>query len=537
MIAVDFGHAPAPTEVDGNTVVPLHVVAVHARVALDARRAVATVKAVMDYVVGPAGGHPFFDLRQPLQRCWLDGHEVPPADLAARRIGPATVRVIGVTQRARSRHRLRVSYRLGAPRADLGGSYPPVLAWSPGGRVRWSLGSADLYAGRYLEAWLPSNLPFDHFPLRVDLAVTGTAVLHALVSNGDVRAIGLNRWSIRFPSWYTTMSPLIELHAADSIQSVSASTRLPRSRRPITVEVVKFVPAPENLTWALSRVTELLRRYEARYGDFTGRKFVCLLHGAGGGMEYAHATTTAPSAMAHELFHSWFARGVTPAAQADGWWDEGLSRFHERGATPVPFAFDDEPVELCSRDPFQRVTPVISYAAGSRFFAGVAALIGLDRLDGLLSDLFMARRGASVSTAMLEEHLVAGSGDLGLVDGFHRFVYGLADPLPTPHVVLTDANAHDDGIEIRVGNRADAGFCRHFLIAIAADGPGEPGTTMRLPIVAAKTGFDLAAGESRVVSVALRPPTGTNAPTPALVAIAHTRGGAPTTPIPVRRRA
>jgi hypothetical protein len=207
-------------------IVPTHIADLRAVVTLDAHSSQAHADATMTYVVGPADGNPFFDLRQNVERCWIDGIATDPAAIASHDIGEndphSSVRVIRERQRAGSVHALRVTYRLGVPNSDLGGAYPPVLSWLPGPRVRWSLGMADLYAGRYLEAWFPANLPFDHFPFTLELVITGTAVPHTVVTNGDVATRGTNRRLIRFPSWFTSMSPLIELHAADMVQSRSA---------------------------------------------------------------------------------------------------------------------------------------------------------------------------------------------------------------------------------------------------------------------------------------------------------------------------
>ncbi|MFE3229783.1 hypothetical protein [Nocardia sp. NPDC059228] len=74
-------------------------------------------------------------------------------------------------------------------------------------------------------------------------------------------------------------------------------------------------------------------------------------------MEYNQACTTSLAALPHEVLHSWFARGVTPAGQADGWWDEGFARFHDDGAQPEPFDFRRAPVRLCSRRPEELERP------------------------------------------------------------------------------------------------------------------------------------------------------------------------------------
>ena len=77
-----------------------------------------------------------------------------------------------------------------------------------------------------------------------------------------------------------------------------------------------------------------------------GNRFVAFFNGSGG-MEYEGGTTTSTGALPHETFHSWYARGIKPASQADGWWDEGWTNFHDDGADdPLPFDFGDPPVLL-----------------------------------------------------------------------------------------------------------------------------------------------------------------------------------------------
>ena len=142
---------------------------------------------------------------------------------------------------------------------------------------------------------------------------------------------------------------------------------LPVSRRPVMVTACKPNRGSENVAAGARRIADLLAEQESRFGEFIGDSYVCFFHGAAGGMEYANATTTSESALRHEVIHSWFARGVTPASQADGWWDEGFTRYLEVADHSEPFDFEAPPVELCSRRPFQRTTSPRSYeaAAGS----------------------------------------------------------------------------------------------------------------------------------------------------------------------------
>ncbi|MFD4439982.1 hypothetical protein ACFWPK_09390 [Nocardia sp. NPDC058519] len=524
-MSADFTDAPPPTTVAGLRAVAMHIQELRAVVTLDATTATASAEAQMTYEIGPQSGSPIFDLRQSVQSCRLDGVALPPSTIAARDVGAgphSTVRVLDVAQKAGSVHRLTMAYQLATPTADLGGAYPPVLQLS-NGRVRWSLGMSDLFAGRYLEAWFPSNLPFDRFPFALELRIIGDSVAHSLITNGDATVVGVNSWAVRFPAWFTTMSPLIELRPSDAVTVRSTTTVLPVSRRAVIVETWKPLRGSENLAALNTRIAELLAENERTYGEFLGTRFVCFFHGASGGMEYANAATTAAGALGHEVFHSWFARGVTPAAQTDGWWDEAYTSFRDDGDTRTErFDYTEPPVELCSRAPFQRTTPSSAYDRGSRLFRGIAERIGADRLRTLMAELYRAHRATPVSTAVLESWLVCGSGATDLVDAFHRFVYGfgeqtpdarvtlVADPAPWIRHAADQAVAHlspkfgqDNWFHARVRNSATAGACRHFVVtftvrtttATPATYPGD-----FFPALTATVGFDLAPGRRRTVS-------------------------------------
>lgn len=428
MEAVEFQHAFPPTVLGDELLVPLHIVGVEATMSMAAATRRAFVDATMTYVVGPTDGNPVFDLRQDIDGCWVDGIAVHPDTVAAREVGEpgahSSLRVLGRHQRAGSPHTLRVCYTMSAPDSDLGGAYPPMLQWFPGSRVRWSVGMADLFAGRYLEAWFPSNLPFDHFPFALDLAITGSEVAHTVITNGAVTTTGVNHWLIRFPAWFTSMSALIEVHATHTLRMAETTMRLPRSGRAITLRAYKCVDGSENLSDELRRTADLIAEHERLFGHFTGDSFVCFFHGSTGGMEYAHATTTSSAALTHEVIHSWFGRGITPASPADGWWDEGFTHYLARGQGPEALDLTAPPVALGTGGPFRRTTSPDSYGAGSRVFRGIAAMVGPERLLAAMRELYSACCGTSLSTEDLERHLVSATGAGSITDVFARFVYG-----------------------------------------------------------------------------------------------------------------
>jgi hypothetical protein len=270
-------------------------------------------------------------------------------------------------------------------------------------------------------------------------------------------------------------------------------------------------------------------------------------------MEYEGGCTATPGSLQHEAHHSWWGRGAKPASQADGWWDEAWTVYHDLGGVGVqPYDFAEPPVTLSPRNRYSRVTPVAAYSAGARFFAGAAALSSPALLTSWMGEFYRAHLDRPTTTEALEAHLVSRSGSPDLVDAFHRWAYGFGDPAPTPDLWLRDDPGHtgaehwpgrfwdspdlwirhrDDGgtghqapragrdnwFHARVRNRG-RGTARHLVVTfqvrpfagVQFTWPGD-----FLPSLTAAAAFDLAPGQTRVVRVrwpaAAVPPAGTHA--------------------------
>lgn len=499
-----FVHAPPPTLIEGQLAVPMHVTQLRANVMLDARMGTGLVEALLNYQLGPTAGRPIFDLRQTIGRAWLDGHAIPVARLRSRDTGEgpnATVRIVDVSQAAATHHQLRLRYRLQLPQSDLGGAYPPVLRATGPGRLRWSVGMGDLVDGRHLEMWFPTNLPFDQFPFELRIKLVGAATRHTLVTNGRISSPRVNQWHVQFPGWFTSVSHLLEFRPTDELEHLRVAGPLPASGRWVVIDLWKPTSQSENLRAEAARVARMLTDNEHALGRFVDDRYTCFFHGAGGGMEYAAGATTSASALAHEVLHAWFARGVMPASDVDGWWDEAFTTYRADAHSPERFDFTRRPVALCSRRPFQRHTDPGAYEEGSRLFRGFAEMLGAPLLLRSMAKLFSRRAKRCLSTTDLEQHLVLDTGEVRVVDAFHRFVYGFEDSTRRSGVRFERVSLSDgpDGrtvITARVVNDRDADTCRHFLL-LFSDLSGRR--------VAAMTGFDLRPGEIRTVRVRVSP--------------------------------
>jgi hypothetical protein len=551
----NFDLAPPTRIVDGLSAVPIDIQQITAALTFDGASSSGTGDATVDFIVGPGGGCPIFDLRQTITAVWLDGVPLTLSDVALHDFGGgagAELRVVNAVLADGTSHTLRVTYTLGTPQASIAGSYQPAMTWSSGPRLAFNFGFTDLGPGRYLESWIPANLIFDQFGLALELRVLNTAVAHTPITNGVVTSVGVNHWSVAFPSRFTALSHLLELRAVDAVTSQTASTVLPGSGATIQIEAWKLAGSTVDLAARLADIGVFLAANESSAGPYLhGGRFVAFLHT--GGMEYDGGTTTSMGALQHETFHSWWGRGLKPAGQADGWWDEAWTVYNDAGASgSVPFNFANAPVELSSRNPWMRRTPSASYTSGRQFFEGAASLIGPANLKSHMAGFFADRHARPATTVQLEEFLVARSSDPTLVDAFHRFVYGFSDPSPAPDLWIKDDSGHtgehlwagtfwnspdlwirnaDDGgttqqppefgqdnwFHARVRNRSASGTARHFVVTFnvkpwAGTEFVYPGDF--LPATAAVAEFDLGPGDTRIVKArwprALVAPNGTH---------------------------
>ncbi|MDQ1398296.1 MAG: hypothetical protein QOK20_228 [Acidimicrobiaceae bacterium] len=410
---------PPPVPLGSRLAVPVDVERVEARITFDVAAQVAAVEATVEFVVQGYDGCPALDLRQPVDSFLLDGQKFPgeafsPEDLGG---GPgAEMRVIDDPLAAWSRHRLELRYQLATPAAE--GSAP--LGWAAGAGVRWDFWMSDLHPGRYLEMWLPANLCEDRFQLKLEVAVEGGGP-HALISNGTEYQAGPNEWWVDYPAAFTSLSPMLVLRPEEEIEQ----------RRIPGLVTAKVAESDADLEANEADIKAWLAYNESRYGRWVhGDRFTCVLWGPGRGMEYDGATTAAVGAVEHEVFHSWFGRGVKPARASDGWIDEAWtswatnSRRRELGRFAVEeLSLEEPPVVLYPPNPWSRHTPIESYREGSRLFAGVAHLLGgAPQMRTAMAAWYQEHAGGFVTTEGLELHLRERNAGVSAL--FRRYVHG-----------------------------------------------------------------------------------------------------------------
>jgi hypothetical protein len=425
---------PPPAQVDGRLTVPIDIDHLVAKVRFDVPSQVAEVTATLDLVMDGPEGRPVFDLRQVISSAWFDGRALPPEALAYCDMGAgheARMRSVDVLCPAGSRHQLELAYGLGTPEA----AGARDVEWSPtGDGVAWDLLMSDLEPGRYLEMWFPANLCHDRLAIEVAIEVAGTERPHVLLANGTVveHRPGL-AWTVHYPRTYTSLSPLLVLAPADEVDFRRSTANA--AGKQLQVTVAGMGGPGSDLEATAADAAAWLSYFAARYGTWAhGDEFLAVLWGTPRGMEYDGATTTSQPALEHEIFHSWFGRGVKPACASDGWIDEAMATWATaaRQAGGGRYAveelgLDEAPSLLYPAHPWSRHTPREAYSSGGRLLAGVAHMAGgAAPLRSALADWHRSYAGGLATTRQLAEHLGQWCGrELG--PWWDRYVYGAGE--------------------------------------------------------------------------------------------------------------
>ena len=419
---------PPSKKIGSISAVPVSFGFIDAEFLFDAQTKKASAVAIVEIRMGAEAGYPIFDLRQKIIK----------ADIGPTANGPYTaialskiqrhdfgggkdaeMLVLKIRQKAEEPFFLRLEYNLALPNAPTDGADPPELSWSEsssGRKLNFGFGFTDLRPGRYLESWLPANLIYDSFQLKLTVQIKNTPISHEIITNnvlGGVKTNGNNHWEIvyansRYQRKETgAFDSMLEIRPSSDLTFHQETFTLPVSKRKIWIKVWmrKDLTEAVNLVQMAAYARKYLTTNEKLWGPYPHYdKFVVLFDK--GGMEYAGGATCAPAidVLAHEIFHNWWGRHLKPLTQADGWIDEGWAGYHDGGGTgSTKFDFvKNPPVQLCNRNPWSRVTPGGAQFDGAAFFKGLAHITGSTKLNAIMREFYTQNQGESVTTEDLE---------------------------------------------------------------------------------------------------------------------------------------
>ncbi|HLT38349.1 MAG TPA: hypothetical protein VK034_18815, partial [Enhygromyxa sp.] len=210
-----FALAPAPVEIDGLSAVPIDILELDALLSFELATATTSAAATLRFALGETGGMPFFDLRQTPDTLLLDGRPIDGSLLVRHDFGVGWdygFLILELELEPCTVHQLELGYPVSTPQARL--AEGPKFSQEPA-RVRFDLLASDLDPGRFLESWLPANMPWDRHPISLTVRLEDAEANHTLISNASVDELGPHQWQLEFPATTTALDPMIVVLPSD----------------------------------------------------------------------------------------------------------------------------------------------------------------------------------------------------------------------------------------------------------------------------------------------------------------------------------
>lgn len=339
----------------------------------------------------------------------LDGKTVS-ATLQKTPNNETTVRVLDTLASAGT-HKLSVTVPL-----------KELVEFTSGG-VKSAFWTSDLDERNFLERYLPASFEYDQVKMNFTVNFQGGKAEQIIYTNGMVKEKSKTNFSISYPKHFTVSSVFFHTVPKGETNEVRGSFRSIDGR---DIPVVVYNKASSwTGTAGLERLKNkaelVFRELEGDYGAWPHAQLI--IYNAGmGGMEYCGATMTDTGAVGHEMFHSYFARGMMPANGNSGWLDEALASWRDNGY-PRSSSLSGSS-GMSSHPYYTRITDQAAYSFGARFMAYLdGKLAEKGGLKSFMRHVTDKRIFAPLFVEEFSQELSAFSGiDVG--GDFKKYTYG-----------------------------------------------------------------------------------------------------------------
>lgn len=349
----DLTHRPRSFLVSGGKAVFVDFIEANYKISYHVKNRSAQVVATIKFNT-PEAGRPIFDSVEDPSSITLNGEAVYANEIKT----PSRETKVRVINKELS---------VGSHTAVISVPLKTLLDWRDGG-VKSAFWISDLSERRFLERYLPANLEYDQVKMSFEVEFLGNKTKQKIYTNGVVEDKGNNTFNVSYPEYYNAASIFFHTMPEGTSDEMLFSLKSVDGREvPIVIYVAKpALKGTTSLETLRSLTTQIFHELEGDYGAWPHPSMV--IYNAGqGGMEYHGATMTSASALGHELFHSYFARGMMPANGNSGWLDEALASWRDKGYQTLNELLGTS--RMSNQAYYTRTTDYSAYTFGERFMS------------------------------------------------------------------------------------------------------------------------------------------------------------------------
>jgi hypothetical protein len=350
----DLTHRPKSFSTGSGKAVFVDFITADYDISYNAENRSSSVTATINFDV-PESGMPIFDSVEAPMSIMLDGAQVSAIETKTPS-NETTLRVINKVVNTGS-HSMTIKVPLST-----------LVEYKAGG-IKSAFWTSDLSERRFLERYMPANLEYDQVKMTFNVFFEGNKTAQKIYTNGKAteKVIkGKNATQISFPEYFNASSIFFHTVPEGTTDELRFTLKSVDGRDiPAVVYVAKSVLGG-SLSDLKDAASAVFHELEGDYGAWPHP--VLVVYNAGsGGMEYCGATMTATNALGHEMFHSYFARGVMPANGNSGWLDEALASWRDDGYQTETSMTGTS--GMSSHPYYTRTTDYAAYSFGAKFMS------------------------------------------------------------------------------------------------------------------------------------------------------------------------
>ena len=405
----DLKHRPKAIKTTSGNAVFVDFTEANYEITYDLNQKLASAKADILFEA-PEAGLPVFDSVQTPTAILLDGQAVSSSEMST----PAEETTLRVIHQSVSTgtHRMSITVPL-----------TELVEFKAQG-VKSAFWTSDLDERQYLERYLPANFEFDQVKMNFLIKFVGGKNKQSIYTNGLVTQVDANTFKVSYPDYYTASSIFFHTVYSGAVDELRFQLKSINGRDiPAVVYTAKSSMGSNSaeLQKFKDGITAVFKELEGDYGAFLHPSITVYAAGSGG-MEYCGATITEWRALGHELFHSYFARGVMPANGNAGWLDEALASWRDKSY----FSLDQlsGSSQMSSHAYYTRTTDMDAYTFGRDF---MALLNGKFKAQGGLKPFLHQMVAEHAFAPLFVEDFVRDMGtfyNTSVVSDFKQYTFG-----------------------------------------------------------------------------------------------------------------
>jgi len=268
-------------------------------------------------------------------------------------------------------------------------------------------------------------MEYDQYSMELLVKLIGNSSPIKIFTNGDVLNGNPGESIITFPDHYNCAAPFFHMGPAANFSALTeVFVTSQKNKIPVTI----YGKANSDPSRYMSLAKRTLNELEADYGIFPHAKLV--IYGTEsfpGGMEHQGATITNLWALAHEITHSYFGRGLMPSNGDAGWLDEAMASWRDDGYRRIS-RLDQSSNHMAKRSQYIRFTPMSAYNEGAELMAYFDSRIALRSdekgLKTFLNKMMAEQVFKPGTTEEFQASLEAFAGE-DMSEIFNPLVYGI----------------------------------------------------------------------------------------------------------------